>query len=145
MSSDNPNINVKSHVKPPSMFNIQELLLSPSNGINLSRTHKLIHCHRDYLITESRGSMFVIEVLYKIWRPKVQNKYTPPDYAINIYDGVFCFDFYSKTVFRPKIFGKRSSANTLSILPRTYIKRRYRRTHAPDRTLTHKHVLELQI
>ena len=45
MSTYNPNKNVKSRVKSPSIFTIQKLLLSPSNGINIARAHKLVHCH----------------------------------------------------------------------------------------------------
>ena len=45
MSLDNPNINLNSRVKPPSIFTIQEQLISPSSGINIARAHKLIHFH----------------------------------------------------------------------------------------------------
>ena len=37
--------------------------------------------------------MFLIEVPPKLWKPKVQNKYTPPDYVIDIDYGIFDFDF----------------------------------------------------
>ena len=60
ISTDTPNINVNSQVKPPSIFTIQERLLRPSNGINLYGAYKLIHCHQADSITESRGSIFLI-------------------------------------------------------------------------------------
>ena len=34
--------------------------------------------------------------------PKVQKKYTPPDYVIDIDEGVFDSGFYIKTIFCPK-------------------------------------------
>ena len=102
MIPDTPNINVNSCVKNNSIFIIQELLLSPSNRMNLARVHKIFHCHQYDSTTEARRSIFIIEVISKICRPKVQNRYAPPDYAIDIDDGVFDFDFYNKTIFRPK-------------------------------------------
>ena len=113
MSPDTPNINVNSRVKPPSIFTIQELLLIPLNGLSIARAHKLIHCHQANLTTESRGSIFVIEVKLNIWRPNVQNKYTPPDYSINIDDGIFDIEFYSKPVFSPQKNLKKSQRDNL--------------------------------
>ena len=38
-----------------------------------------------------QGSLMVIKVPPKVWRPKVQNKYIPPDYSNDIDKGVFDF------------------------------------------------------
>ena len=102
MSTDTTNINVNSRVKTPSIFTIQEWLLSPSKGITLARSHNLIHLCQSNYTTEAHGSIFLIEVTPEIWRPKVKNKYTPPYYAVDIDDGVLDFDFYCKTVPPPK-------------------------------------------
>ena len=61
------------------------------------------------MTTEACGSIFVIEVPPKIRRPNVQNKYTPPDYAIDVDDGVFDFDFYGN-FFLPKTDLEKESA-----------------------------------
>ena len=121
MRPDTPNINVNSCVKNTSIFIIQELLLSPSNRMNLARVNKIFHCHQSDSTTEARISIFVIEVISKICRPKVQNKYAPPDYAIDIDDGVFDLLFNGKTVFPQNRFGKRARRTTLPLLPKTYI------------------------
>ena len=113
MSQDTLNINVNLQVKNPSIFGIQKLLLSPLEDLNLSRAHKIIHFYWADSESEARGSIFVIEVPPKIWSPKVQNKYTPPDYAIDINHGVFDFDFYGKTVFCPKQIWKKIQQNYL--------------------------------
>ena len=60
MSLYTPNINLKKHVKHPSIFTVQEWLLRPSNGINLDISHKLVHFRRANYTTESHGSIFVI-------------------------------------------------------------------------------------
>ena len=44
----------------------------------------------------------IIEVPSKVWRPKVINKYIPVDYSDDIDDGIFDFEYYGKTFFRPK-------------------------------------------
>ena len=46
-------------------------------------------------------------------RPKVQNRYTPPGYAINITDGVFDFAFYGKTISLPKQIWKKRQRDDL--------------------------------
>ena len=81
--------------------------------MNLSREHKLFHCHQSDSTTEARRSISVIEVPPKIWIPKVQNKYKPPDNAIDIDDGVFDFEFHGKTVFCPKQIWKKSQKGDL--------------------------------
>ena len=43
----------------------------------------------------------MIEVPPKIWRPKVVNKYIPPDYANDIDECVFDFPQFGNTVYRP--------------------------------------------
>ena len=53
--------------------------------------------------TTERGSIHVIEVPPKFWRPKQVNKYVPLEYADDIKEGVFDFLHYGKTVFRPNI------------------------------------------
>ena len=113
MSQDTLNINVNLQVKTPSIFGIQKLLLSPLEDLNLSRAHKIIHCYWADSESEARGSIFVIEVPPKIWRSKLQNKYTPPYYVIGIDDGVFDFDFCSKTYFCPKQIWKKRQRNNL--------------------------------
>ena len=95
-----------SNLHPFSPFG--KLLLSPPNGLNLSIAHKLIHFHQSDSNTESRGSIFLIEFPHKIRRPKVKNKYTPPYFVIDINGGIFDFEFYGKTVFRPKYIRKKS-------------------------------------
>ena len=65
------------------------------------------------MTTEARGSILVIEVPPKIWRTKAQNRYTTPYYVINIDDGVFDFDFYSKQFFCPKYIRKNSQWDDL--------------------------------
>ena len=50
-----------------------------------------------------RGSIHVIEVPPKFWRPKQVNKYVPLEYADDIEEGVFDFVHYGKTLFRPNI------------------------------------------
>ena len=145
MSPDTTNINMNSRVKPTSIFTIQEWLLFLSDWLNLSRAHKLVHWHWYDSTTEAFGSIFLIKCPPKIWRPNIQNKYTPPDYANNIDDGVFGFEFYGKTIFSQNRFGKRDSRTTLSLFVITHIKKSSRGTCASDRNLTHKHVLESQI
>ena len=88
-------------------------MLSPLKGLNLARSHKLIHRNQYYLTTETRGTIFVIEAPPKIWKPKVQNKYTPTDYAIDIDDGVFDLYFNCKTFFLPKKIWIKSQRNNL--------------------------------
>ena len=48
------------------------------------------------------ANLCIIEVPPKVWRPKVINKYIPVDYADDIDDGIFDFECYGKTFFRPK-------------------------------------------
>ena len=69
--------------------------------------------HQSDSTTEARSSISIIEVPPKIWRPKVQNKDTPQDNSIDIDDGVFDFEFYGKTVFRPKQIWKKSQKGDL--------------------------------
>ena len=139
------NINCNSHFKPSSIFSSQKWLLSPLKGLNLARAHKFIYCHQSDSATEARGYIFLIEVPPKVWRPKVQNKYTPQDYMIDINDGIFDFDFYGKKVFAQNMFVKRVSRTILSLSPKIYIKNISRRNCAYDLTLTQKPVLESQM
>ena len=44
----------------------------------------------------------VIEVPPKVCRPKVVNKYIPPNYADNIDQDIFDFVQYGKSVYRPR-------------------------------------------
>ena len=115
MSQDTLNINVNLQVKTPSIFGIQKLLLSPLEDLNLSRAHKIIHCYWADSESEARGSIFVISVPPKIWRPKVHNKYTPQDYSIDINDGIFDFDFTVKPFLAQSRFGKRANEKTIPI------------------------------
>ena len=57
--------------------------------------------------------MFLIEFLPNICRPKVQNKYTPSYYSINVDGRVFDFDFYGKPVFLSKHIWENSQRDDL--------------------------------
>ena len=43
-----------------------------------------------------------IQVPPKVWRPKQQNRFTPPEYANDIDEGVFEFKEFGNAVYRPK-------------------------------------------
>ena len=47
--------------------------------------------------------VFVINVPTKIWRPKMVNKYKPPDYNNDIDEGIFEFAEEGRCVYRPLI------------------------------------------
>ena len=53
-------------------------------------------------IVTTQGSMMVIQVPPKVWRPKIQNRYITPDYANDIDKGVFDFKQYRKELDRPQ-------------------------------------------
>ena len=63
---------------------------------------RLVH-HKPERHTTDIGSIHVIEVPPKFWRPKKVNKYVPLEYADDIEEGVFDFVHYGKTVFGPNI------------------------------------------
>ena len=44
----------------------------------------------------------LIQVLQKVWKSKVQNRYIPPGYLNDIDKGVFDFQQCEKSVYRPK-------------------------------------------
>ena len=61
------------------------------------------HHHRNLYYSESvttQGSMMVIQVPPKVWRPKIQNRYITPDCANDIDKGVFDFKKYGKELDR---------------------------------------------
>jgi hypothetical protein len=49
-----------------------------------------------------QGSVMAIQVPPKVWRPKQQNRFTPPEYANDIDEGVFEFKEFGNAVYRPK-------------------------------------------
>ena len=58
---------------------------------------------RPFRQNKTSSAIYVIDIPEKIWRPKPQNRYKPIDYGNDVYDGMFDFKHYGKTVFRPKI------------------------------------------
>ena len=58
----------------------------------------------------------VIEVPPKLCRPRVVNKYIPPDYANDINEGIFDFAQYGKAVYRPRKIGKKEIETSFSLL-----------------------------
>ena len=48
-----------------------------------------------------QGSMLLIKITPKLWRPKMINKYVPVDYPNDVEEGVFDYKQYGKAVFRP--------------------------------------------
>ena len=46
--------------------------------------------------------MMAIQVLLKVWKPKVQNRYIPQDNENDIDEGVFGFNHYKKALYRLK-------------------------------------------
>ena len=58
--------------------------------------------HKSERYVTGKGSIHVIEVPSKHWRPKQVNKYIPVEYAEDIDDGVFDYEHYGKTMYRPK-------------------------------------------
>ena len=53
-------------------------------------------------VHRGHASIFSIELLNKVWCPKVPNKYIPVDYGEDIDDGIFYYANYGETVLRPK-------------------------------------------
>ena len=74
------------------------LLIPPSGGYFLCSKCKSL---------PTQGSLVVIQVPPKFWRPKMQNRYIPPDYVNGIDKEVFYFQQYGKAVYRPKKSGKK--------------------------------------
>ena len=60
---------------------------------------RLVH-HKSKQHTTNRGSIHVIKVPPKFWRPTQVNKYVSLDYADDVNKGIFDFKHYGKTVFR---------------------------------------------
>ena len=44
----------------------------------------------------------MIQVSPKLCRPKIKNRYVPPGYEIDIYEGVFDFEQYGRQYTDPK-------------------------------------------
>ena len=53
----------------------------------------------------------MIENPKNIWRPKVNNRYTPLGYSYDIGDGFFDYNHYGKAVFKPKVGWKSHTRN----------------------------------
>ena len=63
-----------------------------------------------YLKCESvttQVSLMVIQVPQTFWRPKMQNRYIPPDYENEIDKGVIYFQQYRRALYRLKKLGKK--------------------------------------
>ena len=46
------------------------------------------------------GSVLLINIHTKVWRPKMVNKYTHVEYSSDVDEGVFDFKQYGKAIFR---------------------------------------------
>ena len=55
----------------------------------------------------------MIENPKNIWRPKVNNRYTPLGYSYDIGDGFFDYNHYGKAVFKPKVDWKAHTWNDI--------------------------------
>ena len=51
----------------------------------------------------------VIQVTPKVWRPKMKNRYIPPDYANDIDEGIFIFVGTGRQYTDPKNVGRMES------------------------------------
>ena len=54
-----------------------------------------------------------IQVLLKVWKPKVQNRYIPQDNENDIDEGVFGFNHYKKALYRLKKMQEEGSCTYL--------------------------------
>ena len=50
-----------------------------------------------------QGSAIAIQVPPKVWRPKQQHRFTSPDYAIDIDEGVFVLNEFGNAVYQPTV------------------------------------------
>ena len=60
-----------------------------------------------------QGSILLINIPPKVWRPKQENRYIPVDNLDNIEDGLFDYRQYGKAVFRPATHWKDRERNDI--------------------------------
>ena len=67
------------------------------------------------LARQSSGSILLIEVPAKIWRPKVISRYTIPEYLGEDIDSILDYSQYGKCVYKTKLAWENNNHRTDTI------------------------------